>query len=321
MGLGPAAVRLYLELWQRGVLANVRSVVEMGSQEMHLTKTQFEGLVRSAGVRTYDESAFADLVHWPGTPRCSARSFYGLLGADEYRCIDLNKVYGAIPHDLNAPFTDASLYERFDLVTDHGTNEHVFNVAETYRTMHRLCKPGGLIVICQNTYGGNGYFNFDLSFFEGMAAANGYGILFSSFFVTLDRKYLSTEEVRGLPAALGDSYGVDQLHVPLSNELLDVMRWSKDSTSLGICYVFQKRAGGDFRYAYQGELLARVEGHLGFQLQFLPEPPSRSYVPVRGLAGRTGQDDILRSIPFRAIVQHVVRRIAGRIGGAIARRG
>jgi hypothetical protein len=51
MGLGPGAVKLYLELWQRNLLANVESVIDMGSQELHLTRTAFKELVNAAGIK------------------------------------------------------------------------------------------------------------------------------------------------------------------------------------------------------------------------------------------------------------------------------
>ena len=51
MGLGPGAVKLYLELWQRNLLANVESVIDMGSQELHLTRTAFKELVNAAGIQ------------------------------------------------------------------------------------------------------------------------------------------------------------------------------------------------------------------------------------------------------------------------------
>ena len=38
MGLGTASIKLYLELYQRGVFKNSESVIEMGSQELHLKK-------------------------------------------------------------------------------------------------------------------------------------------------------------------------------------------------------------------------------------------------------------------------------------------
>ena len=141
MGLGSGAVKLYLELWQRGLFKNIHSVVEMGSQEIHLTKEHFEELIHSAGMNNYKEVDFQELVNWPGYPRVSSKPFYEMLGIEKYSCIDMNAYHEAILLDLNQPLEDKSLYGKFDLVTDHGTNEHVFNVAETYRTMHRLAKP------------------------------------------------------------------------------------------------------------------------------------------------------------------------------------
>ena len=310
MGLGPASVKLYLELWQRGFFKNINAVMEMGSQDLGVRKAFFDNLVRAAGIRNYDEEKFENLRNWPGHPRVSARRFYELLGAKEYSCIDLSKVYGAIPHDLNTPLDDASLYGRYDLVTDHGTNEHVFNAPETYRTMHRLCKLGGLMVIQQCVYGGNGYYNFDLSFFEGMAAANNYRILFSSFVVTVPRKYLTVAERETVTTGSKDGYGNDELHIPLSNELLDIVNWSKDSRELGICYAFVKQSGDDFNYAYQGALQSQVGGNAGYELQFLPDPPSRSYIPIAG----AGLESVSGKRLLRALTRRGIKKIKAYAG-------
>lgn len=297
MGLGADAVKLYLELWQRNLLTDVESVLDIGSQELHLTRAEFKELVDIAGLPGYEEKTFQDLANWPGLPRCSSRFFYELLGAKQYRCIDLNQEYGAIPHDLNLPFADETLFNKFDLVTDHGANEHVFNIAETYRTMHRLCKPGGIIVIIQALYGGNGYYNFDLSFFEGMAAANAYRILFSSYTVS----------------TLTNSGGSREFHIPVSRDLITVVDWAKVS-NLGICYVFQKTEDKEFQFAYQGDYLSQKQGNYGYTLQFLPDPPSRTYVPVRG----TG-DHLLASVGTINLARYVAKRAVGRVMSRIVR--
>lgn len=299
---------MFLELWQRNLLTNSNTVIEMGSQELHLSAARFDFLVRAAGIPEYDRKAFADLVHWPGEPRVSARNFYQLLGIKDYHCIDLNQVYGAIPHDLNQPLDDSSMHAQFDLVTDHGTNEHVFNIAETYRTMHRLCKPGGLMVVMQCMYGGNGYYNFDPSFFEGMASANDYRVHFSSFVVTVRKDYLSAEERRGLVPRWENHHRNEQFHIPLSNDLLNVVNWSKNSTELGICYVFQKQSDNDFQYAYQGDVQAQVQGNSGYELQFLADPPSRSYVPLHSSSTVGLQQEVLESISGKRLVRHLLRK-------------
>jgi len=307
MGLGPGAVKLYLELWQRNLLANVESVIDMGSQELHLTRTAFKELVNAAGIPGYEEKAFPNLDNWPGQPRCSARYFYELLGAKEYACIDMNGMHHSVPHDLNTPLRDESLLGRYDMVNDHCSNSHAFNVGESYRTIHRLCKPGGLITLMTPVYGSNGYFNFDLSFYEGMAAANGYRILFSSFLLTLDKQFLTPEERRTQPAALNTLY--DEYHIPLSNDLLATVNWSKDHATVGICYVFQKQSDEEFRFPYQGDFMPQVYGNHGYQLQFLPTPPSRTYIPV--VTDMKG--GLLESFSVKTLARHVLRRVGRRM--------
>ena len=80
MGLGIAAVKLNLELWQRSFFKNIKSVVDIGSQELHLKQADFEELLRVAGVTTYKKENFTPLANWPGQPRCSAKPFYEMLG-------------------------------------------------------------------------------------------------------------------------------------------------------------------------------------------------------------------------------------------------
>ena len=40
--------------------------------------------------------------------------------------------------DLNYPVNEQLNLNQYDLVTDFGNNEHPFNVAESYRSMHSL---------------------------------------------------------------------------------------------------------------------------------------------------------------------------------------
>jgi hypothetical protein len=259
MGLSYCGVKLHLDLWRSGFFKEFESVIDMGAQELHL---EFEDLVRmleAYGIFDYDKKTFNNLKNFLGYPRCSTRPFYELLGIDKYSCIDLNKDYGAIPHDLNLPLRDKSLFGRFDLVTDYGCNEHVFNIVDPFRTMHKLCKRQGIMVIIQAAYNGNGYFNFDPSFFEGMAAANGYNILFSSYVIPVDHKM--------------------QYHIPLSEQLLKVIDIAQLS-EIGICYVFQKTSASDFIIPYPGTYMSKHLDIVGFQIQNHLEPPMRAYIPV-----------------------------------------
>jgi hypothetical protein len=298
MGVGIGAVKLYLELRERGVFKNIKSVVEMGSQELHLTEKCFKELMDSAGISDYKKEEISDLSNYPGYPRVSAKALYKILGVNNYSCIDLNGDHNAIQHDLNSPFQDKDFYNQYDLVTDHGTNEHAFNIAETYRTMHRLCKEQGYMIIMQNVCNGNGYYLFDSSFFEGIAAANNYRILFSSYVVTInDSKYM-----------------YQQLHIPLSRELLGVLDLFR-TQSICICYVLQKQSSGDFKFPYQGNYLSQREGNKGYKLQFLPQPPSYSYVPAYGDWRENISTKVLARLLFQRLpgtLKNVFKKIKGK---------
>ena len=53
--------------------------------------------------------------------------------------------------------------------------------------MAKMCKKNGLIWINQSVYGGNGFYHFDQSFFEGFAAANSLTILHMAYVLNIER--------------------------------------------------------------------------------------------------------------------------------------
>ena len=283
MGLGPAAVKLNLELWQRGLFKEVRSVLDFGSQELQLDEQHFRALLESTGI-AYAQDRFRPW-YFPDHPRCPSAPFYDLLGVEDVVQLDLNGDHGALPLDLNEPIEDPGLLDRFDLVSDYGNNEHVFNVAEAYRSMHRVTRRGGLIVIVQARYGGNGYFLFDAPFFEEVAAANRYEILFSSYVLASRRSACGT---------------FDEFHVPMAAQLLDLLDWSRLG-SISVCYVFRKTSDQDFVVPYQwGHDPHAPHGH---RLQFLQESNARWYE-----ARPEATLDETRSID---LAKHLVTRTVG----------
>ena len=297
MGLGTGAVRLLLELHLRGILVGLESVAEIGAQDMYMNLQDLLRLTSAAGL-SIDEAPFALLaqhVRGGSTPTCSARHFYELFGINTYVCFDVVDHHSAIQADLNYPLKDESLYGQFDMVTDHGSAEHVFNIAEVYRTMHRLCRPGGLIVVTQAVAQGNGFFTFDHAFFETMAAANGYSVLFSSYIVALNKT---------LPNG-----STSEWHIPLDPDLLSALDHGK-LLDISIGYVMRKESDRDFEYPYQGELLARRKAIRGYELQYLPVPPSRSYVPSHSDA-QVSAGDIMRFM--RRAPRGAYRRLTRRL--------
>lgn len=84
---------------------------------------------------------------------------------------------GAKPWDLN---TFAILFEdgrdTFSTVINHGTAEHVFNIANVFNVMHDACVVGGLMIHEAPFTGwqSHGFFNLQPTLFYDVARENGY---------------------------------------------------------------------------------------------------------------------------------------------------
>lgn len=106
-----------------------------------------------------------------------AEAFYRELGCGRYVSIDGNG-QGTVTADLNRPVTALNL-GTFDLVTDFGTGEHIFDQAQVWRTLHELTKPGGYIAFDRPSrgYEQHCFYSTHLCLYEDIAAANGYAIL------------------------------------------------------------------------------------------------------------------------------------------------
>lgn len=279
MGMG-STIKVALDLYQRGFFSGIDSVLDMGSQELHIDYDSFEFWCRNAGLKL-NENEFGNLRHFPGRPRCSTRPFWNMLGVSRADRSDINREEGTIYIDLNCPLEDKSLYGSYDLVTDFGNNEHPFNVAEAYRTMHRLCRKGGYLWIDQSVYKGNGFFNFDKSFFEAMCAANGYSVIYSAYVVDNQSR---------------------QFHIACREELLDALDLSKIS-ALGISYILRKNSDTDFMFPYQDVRplqTSSFERPHFYNISFIEDKfsPARYYVPGN-----------LDSVPFWTLFAHLSRRL------------
>lgn len=107
--------------------------------------------------------------------RVPAVTLYKSLGCGRYESIDGNRA-GTILHDLNLPLPDIGT---FDLVTDFGTGEHIFNQLQVWQTIHALVKVGGYIGVIrpEQGYPGHCFYRTDECVFRDVAAANAYDIV------------------------------------------------------------------------------------------------------------------------------------------------
>jgi SAM-dependent methyltransferase len=160
VGIGPEPQQLLRDLAAK--LPARFSVCELGDQLYATTPIPFG---KRRGKRMWE--------------RAPAVAFYKTLGCGRYESIDANG-NGTVLADLNLPLDEAAWTNlcRFDLVTNVGTTEHVFNLAQCWRTIHDLTAPGGYIFAEQPTQGypDHGFYNLQPTFVHDLARHNSYKV-------------------------------------------------------------------------------------------------------------------------------------------------
>jgi len=232
MGITTQDLRLITDLREAGHLSAGR-VIEIGAQQLSDNfLTDLEGIERaSAAFGVVRPSLPAPLGEDPhgGMHRAApiARPFWEALGF-EYSCIDIDGTPGAIRLDLNTARVPRRLRERFGLVTNFGTTEHVANQLQAFRIIHDLTIPGGVMIHHVPSQGmmNHGLVNYNPKFFWMLARENNYDWLMFDFRWSLvtrevhpdiigEMKKFVSPEGRG-EFATSDSMVVAALRKPLS---------------------------------------------------------------------------------------------------------
>lgn len=103
------------------------------------------------------------------------------LGA-EVTVIDINPLGGdsVLHYDLGRPILDPNLKEKFDLVIDGGTGEHIDNQFEFFKNVFNFLKVGGVTIHMLPCYGWwltHARWTYDFRWFEDFAAKNNVQVL------------------------------------------------------------------------------------------------------------------------------------------------
>jgi hypothetical protein len=186
LGIGSDTIDLLIKLRATGYLYPRNAVMEIGAQQLsqdflaHQEKLAQLGLAfgieRRPPLSPPEPSRIAhgDLQHLaPDAPR--ARDFWLWLGFD-YAAVDIDASPGSIPLDLNYDRVPPHARQKYDLVTNFGTTEHIANQLNAFEVIHDLTKPGGIMLHQLPVQGmlTHGLLNYNLKFFWSLARSNGY---------------------------------------------------------------------------------------------------------------------------------------------------
>ena len=171
MAIGCVHTEWMFRLAERGVFGGGASVLDLGPQDVQVDRPWMDAACEShLGSRP---EALDLLFEGDRARRNGQAAFYRLFGAGDYRSADLEDDRADYRLDLNDP---PSGLPRFDVVTDFGTAEHVFDIARVLRTVHELLNPGGyaLHVVPVFAFPNHGFYTANPNLFVEFARANEY---------------------------------------------------------------------------------------------------------------------------------------------------
>jgi len=160
-----------------------------------------------------------------------AKIFYQILFAPSLiHSVDFNGTAAALKQDLNRPLRLAHSY---DVIINHGTAEHIFNIAQVFKSIHDACKVGGLM-IHESPFVGwidHGFYCLQPTLFYDLAAANGYAIV-----------KVAIESIK-----LGGAIAVER-----REHIADLAAKGSIPPDAMLFVVFRKVDAGDFKLPMQG---------------------------------------------------------------------
>jgi len=168
--------------------------------------------------------------------RINSKILWERLGFNNIAFIDPDGVHNAMKYDFNFDIQIEYKYKKtFDVVTNFGTAEHIFNQYLVFKNIHNLCNKNGLMIHSLPIQGAleHGLYNYQPNFFISLAKINNYHI-----------KYI------GIRHKDINNYALEELD-DLS-KLNNLMKTIDIKTTLGIFVIYEKTLNNTFQIPFQG---------------------------------------------------------------------
>ncbi|HYV40056.1 MAG TPA: class I SAM-dependent methyltransferase [Gemmataceae bacterium] len=156
------------------------AVLQLGRQDINFGINELRDWARSSGVPLNDNGPIV-IRHIPGQPHLQwidDVTFFTQLGFENVQSCDTCD-YEQATHifDMNHPSPD-QLNNRFDVILDGGTLEHIFNVPQAFGNLHKMLKVGGraIHVFPVSNHVDHGFYSFSPTLFWDYYQANGYQV-------------------------------------------------------------------------------------------------------------------------------------------------
>ena len=157
---------------------NDPKAVDLGSQTSSINDMFVKNLLDNN--KTIDSIQKKNLDNLLNSKPFTTEDYFKSVGFKEYKSIDINGAYNSLQFDLNKNISETYSYnEKYDLVINNGTGEHVFNQYALFLNFHNLTKLNGIMlnILPFIDWINHGFYNFNPIFFADLAASNNYEII------------------------------------------------------------------------------------------------------------------------------------------------
>jgi len=160
------------------ISTNGPKAVDLGSQTSSINDIFVKNLLDNN--KTIDSIQKKNLDSLSSSKSFTTVDYFKSVGFKEYISIDINGAYNSLQFDLNKNISETYSYnEKYDLVINNGTGEHVFNQYALFLNFHNLTKLNGIMlnILPFIDWINHGFYNFNPIFFADLAASNNYEII------------------------------------------------------------------------------------------------------------------------------------------------
>ena len=209
MGINIVIFDWLLKLQADGLIGHGETMLELGPQDIMVTPLHAMARLHPLSRPGLDISS---VIAGGTISPSSQKTLYAALGVGQYLSSDNMDERADFLIDLNHPVQGNS--RQFDLITNFGTAEHVFNVAQVFVTIHQLLKDDGVVLHILPALGdvNHGFWNIHPTVYFDIARDNGYEIL--------DFRYVDNMAIRAL--RMNEAEGLEDLSARFDFDALPV---------------------------------------------------------------------------------------------------
>ena len=154
------------------------SILQLGRQDIYFDYPTYRAHAEQLGVRLtpLDVVTKRKNPYFPELDSIDDTAFFKSLGFDTVHSIDSSDFENATHvHDLNYP-VPADLHNRYDVIFNGGTLEHIFHTPNVLANMHAMLKVGGKLIHYAPAFNfvDHGFYNFSPCLFLDYYEANHY---------------------------------------------------------------------------------------------------------------------------------------------------